>query len=213
MRAEAGAVVAAGWSGEALSLAVAGGTVPRGISGSGLVDLVSLLRRFGVVDPAGRMLGRGELFGVAPPELLGRLLPGPAGEGRFLVSREEGVAVTLSAADIRQFQLAKGAIRAALDILVEEAGLASGDFAEVALAGAFGAGIDEENAIAVGLFPAAFRGRFRRAGNRSLAAAVEAVRDPRFAGRVEGFSRRLRTLSLPDLPSFQERFLAAMEFP
>jgi uncharacterized 2Fe-2S/4Fe-4S cluster protein (DUF4445 family) len=213
MRAEAGAVVAAGWSGESLSLEVAGGLSPRGLSGSGLIDLVALLRRSGIVDPSGRMRGRDELYGIAPPGLLGRLLPGPPGEGRFLVSRERGVDVTLSAADIRQFQLAKGAIRAALDLLVEEAGLAPGDFAEVALAGAFGAGIDEENAIAVGLFPEAFRGRFRRAGNRSLSAAVESVRDQRFPERVEAFSRRLRTLSLPGLPAFQERFLSAMAFP
>jgi uncharacterized 2Fe-2S/4Fe-4S cluster protein (DUF4445 family) len=213
MRAEPGAVTAVGWSGEDLSLAVVDGIAPLGLSGTGLLDLVALLRRFGIVDPSGRLRAREELFGVVPPALLGRLLPGPAGESRFLVSRDRGCSVTLTGGDVRRFQLAKGAIRAALDLLVEEAGLASGDFAMIALAGAFGAGIDEENAIAVGLFPEAFRGRFRQAGNRSLSAAIESVRDLRFPERVDAFSRRLRTLSLPEMPAFQARFLAAMEFP
>jgi uncharacterized 2Fe-2S/4Fe-4S cluster protein (DUF4445 family) len=213
MRAGPGAVSSAWWSGEALAVAVEGGGEPQGVSGTGLLDLVALLRRFGLVDPSGRMLPREALYGKVPPELLGRLLPAGEEGGRFLVARAKRGAVTLSAADIRQFQLAKGAVRAALDLLLEAGGLAAGDVAEAAIAGAFGAGIDEGSAVAVGLFPDAFRGRLTRAGNASLAAAVESVRNARFVRRVDAFAGQLRTLSLPDQPTFQERFLAAMAFP
>lgn len=212
MRAEAGAVTAAGWSGDDLTLTVVGGGAARGISGSGLLDLVALLLRFGIVDPSGRLLGRDALFGSAPPALLGRLLPGRDGDIRFLVSRTPGRTVTLSAADIRQLQLAKGAVRAALDLLLEEAGISPRDVAEVAIAGAFGAGIAEESAVATGLFPEDFRGKLTQGGNASLRAAVETLRDGRFAGRVDAFARRIRPLSLPDMPEFPARFLAAMEF-
>lgn len=212
MRAEAGAVLRAGWDGEDLSLEVEGGGAARGIAGSGLLDLVALLLRFGIVDPSGRMLGRDALFGSAPPGLLGRLLPGKDGDIRFLVSRAPGRTVTLSPADIRQFQLAKGAIRAALDLLLEEGGVAPSDVAGISLAGAFGDGIGEESAFGTGLFPEGFRGRLARSGNSSLQAAVEAAADTRFAGRTDAFARRIRPLSLPDRPEFPARFLASMDF-
>jgi uncharacterized 2Fe-2S/4Fe-4S cluster protein (DUF4445 family) len=207
-----GAVTAVGWDGGDLSATVEGGGPPRGLSGSGLLGLIALLRRFDVVDPTGRLKARGEAFESAPPALTGRLLPLADGEQRFLVARTAGGVVSLSASDIRQFQLAKGAIRAALDILLEEGGVAPGDVAEIFLAGAFGTGIDEDAALDTGLFPAPFRGRFSRAGNASLAAAVESIRDGRFLDRADTLAGGIRALSLPDHPAFQERFLAAMDF-
>ncbi len=212
MRAGPGAVTGVGWRGDDLSLTVAGGGDPLGIAGTGLLDLIGLLRRFGIVDPSGRLLRRAELFGAAPSALLGRLLAGD-GDARFLLARTKERTVTLSASDIRQFQLAKGAIRAALDLLLEEGGIGARDVAEVAVAGAFGDGIDEAVAIAVGLFPDGFRGRLKRAGNASLAAAVESIRDGRFIERADDFAGGLRSLSLPEHPAFQRRFLAAMDFP
>jgi uncharacterized 2Fe-2S/4Fe-4S cluster protein (DUF4445 family) len=118
--------------------------------------------------------------------------------------------VVLTASDVRQFQLAKGAVRCALDLLLETAGLSPEDVAKVHLLGAFGGGIRDASAFAVGLFPRAFQGRIRKGGNGSLDGAVEAIRSPAFARRSQALCGRLSFLSLPDRTDFAGRFLAAL---
>jgi uncharacterized 2Fe-2S/4Fe-4S cluster protein (DUF4445 family) len=213
MRAGPGAVTAAAWDGKDLRPAVTGGGPAAGLAGSGLLDVVALLRRFGILDPSGRMRDRAEAAGAAPPALVGRLIRTGSGEPAFLIAPVPGRAVLLTAGDVRQFQLAKGAIRAGLDILLSEAGIDAENVATVHLSGAFGAGISEESAVATGLFPAPFRGKLVRSGNSALMAAVLALRDPSFPARVERFASALRAVSLADHPEFPSRFLASMGFP
>ncbi|MCL5884217.1 MAG: ASKHA domain-containing protein [Deltaproteobacteria bacterium] len=213
MRAGRGAITGVAWEEGDIRLRVEGGGPPAGLAGSGLVALVALLRRFGVLDESGRMRSREELFGAAPPGIAGRVIAGRDGERAFLLARVPGSERLLTASDVRRFQLAKGAIRAGLEILLAEAGIDPEDLATVHLAGAFGGGLGEEGAVVTGLLPAAFRGKLDRAGNASLMAASEAARTPGFLARSARFARRLEILNLADHPAFPSRFLAAMEFP
>jgi uncharacterized 2Fe-2S/4Fe-4S cluster protein (DUF4445 family) len=213
MRAGPGAVTGAAWDGKDLRLTVSGGGPAAGLAGSGLLDVVALLRRFGILDPSGRMRDRAEAAGAAPTALAGRIVRAGSGEPAFLIAPVPGRAVLLTAGDVRQFQLAKGAIRAGIDILLSEAGIGAEDVAAVHLCGAFGTGISGESAVATGLFPAPFRGKLVRSGNSALMAAVLALRDPALPARAARFAGSLRAVSLADHPDFPSRFLASMAFP
>lgn len=91
-----------------MNLKTIGNATPTDLCGSGLIDLVAELVRVGVIEPDGRFAGKENL----PPELAGRLVKFQ-GQQAFLVS-EEGE-VTLTQKDIRQVQLAKGAIATGID--------------------------------------------------------------------------------------------------
>jgi uncharacterized 2Fe-2S/4Fe-4S cluster protein (DUF4445 family) len=208
-RAVPGAVLAASFDGDSLVLDTLGGGEAKGLAGSALMDLCALLVAAGIVTQDGRMRSLQELPPTVPPGLAGRVLPGPPPS--FLVARPRaGRPVTLTASDVRQYQLAKGAVRVALDLLLDAAGLEAREVERVHLLGAFGDGIREEAAFATGLFPEALRGKIAKGGNGSLDGAVEALRSPAFVRRAGGLARRLSFLSLPERTDFAGRFLASL---
>ncbi|HYG58822.1 MAG TPA: ASKHA domain-containing protein, partial [Symbiobacteriaceae bacterium] len=111
MRANPGAIETVTWDGSGLQVGIIPGAPPRGICGSGLLDAVAALR-------AGSLL-----------DWMGRLVPGAS------VDLAPGVALTQK--DIRALQLAKGAIRSGIDVLLQAAGVAPRDLDAILLAGAF----------------------------------------------------------------------------
>ncbi len=210
MRAEPGAVAAVRLTDGDLSLRVLGDVPVRGVCGSGIIDLLAVLRRAGAVDETGRLRSPGEV----------RL---PAGLARRLMETEEGRAlrladgsvrdVCLTQADVRQVQLAKGAIQAGIDLLLREAGLAPSDLREVLLAGTFGNHLDRKSARDLGLLPQVPLGRIRFVGNAAFEGARLALLNHRMEEEADRLARSCRHLELSGHPGFEEAFLAGMAFP
>ena len=127
MRASTGAIwrVIPG-EGGGLHCEVLGDVEPRGICGSGLVDAVASGLTIGAISPTGRLLPAGQDLVLADP-------------------------VVLTQPDVRQLQLAKGAIAAGIRILLNQWGSTIGEVSQVLLAGAFGNYIDRESASRIGL--------------------------------------------------------------
>lgn len=98
---------------------VIGGGAPRGLCGSGLVDLAAVLLHLGAITPAGRLLPPEE----APAALRSRLRVDEYGGARFYLTPE----VYLTAADVRALQLAKAAIAAGIRVLAARSGTAFGE--------------------------------------------------------------------------------------
>ncbi len=126
MRAEPGAIDRCAIREDGtVALHVIGDTASRGICGSGLMEIVSELRRLAVVDVGGRILPPGELPPAARP-LAGRLLPGDHGQYGFCLSgapgREDDHRVALTQRDVRELQLAAGAISSGIAVLLRLAG-------------------------------------------------------------------------------------------
>lgn len=164
---------------------------PRGLCGSGILDFLACAIDSGLVREDGS------------------LAPVCAESGVLL---EPGGTVALSAADVRNLQLAKAAIAAALGSLLESAGVGALDVARVHLAGGFGLRLREESAFAVGLLPSAFAGRVVRRGNASLAGAARALSDPDFYRLADSSLRFGSIVQLADFPSFGRRFIDSMGF-
>jgi uncharacterized 2Fe-2S/4Fe-4S cluster protein (DUF4445 family) len=187
MRAATGAISEVRAEDGELRCHVLGNAQPRGICGSGLVDAVAAGLDLGWIKPSGR-LARGESLVLAEP-------------------------VSLNQRDVRELQLAKGAIAAGLRILLEHSGAEKDALAQIYLAGAFGNYINQASARRIGLldFPAE---KVKAAGNTALLGAKLALFSlKQHAGAYPEILARVRHVSLNEDERFQDRFVAEMGFP
>ncbi len=215
MRAVAGAIERITLTDGGPQLGVIGDIAPTGICGSGLVDAVAELVRTGLVSPTGRLLPPDDLPTEIPLALRERVLADEVG-GLFLFAGdnpEASDALPLIATDIRQLQLAKAAIRVGVDVLLERAGIAPDDLDEILLAGAFGAYLDADAVLNIGMVPPIPADRIRPVGNAAglgarlgLLSLDRRVEAELLAGEVE-------YLELSAVEDFQWLFADAMAFP
>ncbi|HHW10497.1 MAG TPA: DUF4445 domain-containing protein [Firmicutes bacterium] len=216
MRAEAGAISAVLFTPAGLELTIIGGhTVPRGICGSGLVDTVAGLVEAGIIDGGGRLLSAAEAQkSPAAAPLADRLLETATGPVFRLHEGEPGnqPPVDLSQKDIRDVQLAKGAIRAAIEIACQELGLSPTDLDEILLAGGFGTFIRAKSAVTMGLLPPVPLHRIRSIGNAAGAGSIMALVSPEAMAEMDHLAATAEHLELNTHAAFQERFIEAMMF-
>jgi uncharacterized 2Fe-2S/4Fe-4S cluster protein (DUF4445 family) len=202
MRAAPGAIEHVRLQGETLSYQTIGGAPPVGICGSGLLDIVAQLLLNGIVDRGGRM----------QPEASSRLHRNENGPEFVLVSkaeREGQPAITLSQQDVRELQLAKGAIRLGIQALLQEVGLTEPDIQRVVIAGAFGTFIDVASAITIGMLPALPLERYQQVGNAAGAGARLALISRSQRRLAQELARQVGYVELASLPGFQRKFAQA----
>lgn len=214
MRAAAGAVEAVEIEGDDVRLKVIGGTAPRGICGSGLIDAAAALLQAGVIEESGRFADPGAAGEKLAPRLKERLRRGKGGFEFILARAGEGggAEVTLAQGDLRELQLAKGAIYAGLQVLLHEAGLTTEDLDQVLLAGAFGNYIRRESALAIGLLPALPVERIVPVGNAAGQGARMALISRRERRRAFALPGRVEHIELSARPDFQDAFIKALSF-
>jgi uncharacterized 2Fe-2S/4Fe-4S cluster protein (DUF4445 family) len=187
MRAATGAISEVHVEQGKLRCHVLGNGEPRGICGSGLVDAVAAGLDLGLVRPNGT-IANGEALELSPP-------------------------VKLVPWDIRELQLAKGAIAAGLRILLKEWGATMEDLDAVYLAGAFGNYINQASGRRIGLFNSA-ADQIQPVGNSALLGAKLALFAlPREDASYPGILRRVKHVSLNETPDFQEVYVEEMSFP
>jgi uncharacterized 2Fe-2S/4Fe-4S cluster protein (DUF4445 family) len=201
MAAGKGAIHAFRLEGSRIVPVVMGESMPLGICGSGIVDLVALLLEMNGIDASGTLCPKGAPRAIRERcEIQGRTKAFALFPGFF----------PLSQPDVRALQLAKGAIAAAVSILLAEAGLRASDLEDVLLAGAFGTALDPENAVRIGLVPKT-RNPARGVGNAALEGAALYLAAP---GAARERHREIleRTLHVPlhADPRFQETFIASL---
>jgi uncharacterized 2Fe-2S/4Fe-4S cluster protein (DUF4445 family) len=195
-----GAIESAWLDAGELHVRAIGDEKPLGICGSGLLDLLAALLEAGALDRGGRLRPEGPLAA--------RVHESAAGTH---VDVADGVALTQL--DVRAAQLAKAAVQVAVDVLVAEAGLGAADVREVVVAGAFGSHLRPASLAAIGVIPPAWVERVALAGNGALAGAEAMLVSSAARREAERVAGTVRTLPLAERPDFQERFLAALDFP
>ena len=200
-----------------LRINVIGDVPPVGLCGSALIDLAAELLRHGVLSPEGRLRSRQELPAALLPELHHRLVP-YNGHPAFLLALERetgtGRPILVTQRDFRELQLASGAIRAGIAVLLRRAGLGPTDLESVLVAGGFGNFIRRSNAQRIGLLPPEIpRNRIRYQGNTSLAGARLVTVSRRARQLAESLARRTRHVDLSCDPEFRWAFAEAMIFP
>ena len=184
------------------------GSAPRGICGSGLIDAVAVLRRAGVIDVYGRIQDGGGL----PPELAARLRPGARGTD-VMLAPAAGRDLVLTQGDVRQVQLAKGAIAAGVRLLCQGAGIAPWELRQVLLAGAFGQHVDVAKAACLGILPGIEDERILAVGNTAGEGARLMLTNAACRDEAEDLVGRVEVIELAADPEFQMVFAEEMLFP
>jgi uncharacterized 2Fe-2S/4Fe-4S cluster protein (DUF4445 family) len=171
-----------------------------GVCGSGIVDLLAEMVAAGILQADGTIRGDGSADVV------------PDGRThRYVFWRDERGELSVTQNDVRAVQLAKAALRAGIELLLEHAG--NPEITDVRLAGAFGAHIDAEHARALGLVPDVPVELIHSVGNAAGAGAVMALLSQAARAEMESVVRRIEKIETATEPRFQEHFVAAMAIP
>lgn len=214
MRAADGAIEAVQVEEDLIPVMI-GGAAARGICGSGLIDAAAALLGAGVIEPSGRFVNPETDGEKLPDRLKQRMRRGPGGFEIILVSRDQsatGEDIVLTQADLRELQLAKGAIYAGFKILLREAGITENDVDSVLLAGAFGNYIRVESALAVGLLPDLSLEKIVPVGNAAGDGARMALISKSVRARAFALPALVEHVELSTRQDFQEEFINALSF-
>lgn len=206
-RAEDGAVQGVTISqGGTLHLDVIGNTSPRGLCGSGLIDLIAELLRAGAIEPNGQLAAKGRLQNPLDERFVEI-----AGRRAFVIARKEDLFLTQK--DIRQVQLAKGAIATGIALLLNDLGLEYTDLERVLVAGAFGAHLRPSSLAAIGLFPRDLAGKVTFVGNTAKEGARMVLVNSDCNLEIHSIGGKLTIKELSNLPDFQDCFVKNLGFP
>ena len=214
MRAADGAIDTVAIDGD-VSWHTIGESAPRGICGSGLVDLIAEMLRVGVIDPTGMMQDGATLRANGHKSLAERISQQGRHRAFLLVESDKGAGgrpIQVSQRDVRELQLAKGAIRAGIEILMKELGIGPDDVKRVYLAGAFGNYIRPASALAIGLIPRFPNAQIVPVGNAAGSGAKMALLSATARRHASEILTMVEYLELSARPDFQEEFAEAMAF-
>jgi uncharacterized 2Fe-2S/4Fe-4S cluster protein (DUF4445 family) len=170
-----------------------------GLCGSGILDVLAQLYTHGMVNAQGKLLGH-------------PLMRGEGKELEYVVtSRNEGDGeVTFTQKDVEQLQLAKGAIRTGIEVLLVRNGLGKDDIDEIILAGAFGTYLDVNSAIAIGLLPDIPCEKIHQVGNAAGMGAKLALVSGAKRQEAKELAKIVRYIELAGDPGFMRLFAKAM---
>ncbi len=189
------------WSDEPGFAAATAATGVTGICGSGIIEVISELFLAGVIDAHGVISGGDRSARVVPAERT----------ASYVLHDDPERPIHVTQADVRAIQLAKAALRAGIELLLEHAGLTAVD--EIRLAGAFGAHIDPVHAMVLGLVPDCPVDRVRSVGNAAGSGAVRALLSAAQRREMESVVAGVTKIETATEPRFQELFVAALAFP
>ncbi len=199
--------------GEDVACEVIGGAPPIGICGSGLIDAVAKMLVAGVLDASGRL--RIKAKESLAPALGARLIKAEGKESFVLVWAAEAGKdedITLTQTDLRQLQLAKGAICSGVVTLQKVMGIANDEIEELMLCGGFGNYINTESAVRIRLLPELPLERITYFGNAAALGAQMALLSETERARAEDLARGMDHVSLASQPDFQDVFVEALKF-
>jgi len=204
MRAAPGAIERVQIVDGAPHLKTIGDQPPVGICGSGILDAIGEMLRAGIIDHKG-VLREGAPHTVKEDGLGAYILASRAVSGH-------GRPVLITRKDINEIQLAKAAIRAGVEVLMEEAGIGYEAVEEFIVAGAFGTYLDIGSSIRTGMFPPLPLERFKQVGNAAGTGARQMLVS---AARRELAARLARGVEYVELtvhPDFTRKFMHALYF-
>ena len=170
---------------------------PVGICGSGIIDAIALMLKEGVIDESGRFAEdyRGALCDKIKDDA-------------FYITQN----VYISQKDVRQFQLAKSAIRAGLETLLKACNICFSEVESLFVSGGIGFYMNADNASIAGLIPKELVKKVKILGNSALAGALLCAVDNTALKRVETLSERIQIIDLATDKNFTSLFAEYMLF-
>jgi Uncharacterized metal-binding protein len=209
MRAASGAIEAVSITKDHLLVYTIENEKAVGICGSGLIDCIAQLLSSGLLNFKGKLCTRQEaLDNGINPEVADHL---QGGEDGMQIELADGVILTQK--DIREVQLAKGAILAGTQTLMKELGFTEKDIDRIIIAGAFGSYIRKESALAIGLIPEVPAEKIISAGNAAGTGVCMALLSQSVQDRIVHLAGVTRHIELSKNMDFQNYYMEAMFYP
>ncbi|MDN5293385.1 MAG: hypothetical protein PWQ91_326 [Eubacteriales bacterium] len=199
--------------GEEYKYTVIGGDLPRGICGSGLLDVIAGLLEVGIIDRNGKLLPPDQITNELGKKYRDRIVQ-QDGSWSFVLEENTatGQPVYITQKDIRELQLAKGAIAAGIEILLEAYGAKVEDISEVLLAGAFGNYLTPRSACKIGLIPPELESKIKGIGNAAGVGAKIALLSAEEYQRAVELSQQIQYIELCAVKEFPEVFAKKLKF-
>ncbi len=161
---------------------------PRGICGTGLIDLIALLLEEGKISSTGRIKDENGIISL------------------------DGI-ISITQQDVREIQLAVAAVKTGIRMILEKFSVKKERLDSVFIAGAFGNYLNTENAIRIGLLPRLNPKKIIFIGNSSLAGARALLLSKKARSKTEALISKIHYISLATDPRFQEIFVDSLNFP
>ncbi len=207
MTARAGAVSGVRVEGDSLCLDTIAGAPPVGICGSGLVAAIAAGLEGGLIDARGLIVGPDEVT----TNLSRYIAETP--DGRLLrLYRDARVDLCLSQQDVRNFQLAKGAMLAGIGCLLQRAGVAGEQIDKALVTGAFGFSLPSEVLKRVALLPESMVDKVCFVPGGALEGVSRFLREPDGLTMVTALASQLKPYPLSGTPAFEQAFLQSLDF-
>lgn len=181
-------------------------TAPIGVCGCGIIDVIAELYRCGIINSEGIFIREGK-----------RITLDHSGMVSYIIVNKEASAtgrdISISEKDIDRFLRAKGAVFAAIRILMNTLNLEPSQIANVCISGGVGTKLNVENAFKLGMFPQFPLESIKYIGNSSLMGAYEIVSSEEAKEKVKRLARTMSYVNLKSNPNYQQEFISARAIP
>ncbi len=203
MRAAKGAIEHVRFEDDVLEFQTIGDAPPVGLCGSGILDALAQLLKSGIIDERGRMCDHPRVEEID-------------GIKEFVLVSDEKEApdqptLTFTQKDVRELQLAKGAIWIGIKTLLEMNNLRASNLDEIIIAGAFGSYIDIRSAIAIGMLPNLSLERFKQVGNAAGMGAKMALISKLQRNKAQLIANQAEYIELATAPNFARCFARSLD--
>lgn len=178
---------------------------PVGICGSGILDAIAEMYTANLLDAKGMFLSNHAHIRIQNKNMEFVLVPAEkSGHHQDIV---------LTRRDVNEIQLAKGAIRAGINILLMEADLKPQDIDAFIIAGAFGTYIDLKSAMKIGMFPFLPLEKCQQVGNAAGLGARQMLFSKRYRQIASELASQIQYIELSNHPKFSDEFSKSLFFP
>ncbi|MCM8783830.1 MAG: ASKHA domain-containing protein [Candidatus Omnitrophica bacterium] len=188
-----------------VKISTIGDTKPKGICGSGIIDVVGELLRNGLIERSGKIKLNGDKRIVTGEEI------------EFIIVYKDETAVsqdiTITESDIKNVIHSKGAIYTGAEVLLKHTGLSFEDVKYFFISGGLGTYLDIEKAVMIGLLPDLPRERFIFLGNSSLTGAKICLLSQEAYEEIESIARKMTYIDLSTNAEFMNNYSASLFLP
>jgi len=204
-RAGAGVIDRVDWDSDGkLQFHIPGSQVANGICGSAIIDLIACMLKAGYIDDKGIITSKATEQWVTRGSERGMEI--------VLLDSRAGAPIVVNQEDIRQLQLAKAALRTAIDIVMEEAEVSLQQLDHIYMAGAFGSYIDPENAMLIKMIPSVDLEKVVNIGNAAAQGAMLALLSDKKRREARMLQDKVQCVELAHYCGFQEEFINNLNF-
>ena len=208
MRAAEGAIEDVKITEQGIKLTTIDDQEPAGICGSGILAVVKELLRTGIVKKTGVFVKKDKL---APTDYRYSMIRMNGTKREFILNETPLLLVTQG--DVRQVQLAKGAILSGFVALLNKAGITMEDLDKVMIAGQFGAHLPADSLTGTGILPEAVKDKLVYVGNSSKTGAYMTLMSQKVKKEVEELARKMEYMELAETENYERIFTESMIFP